>query len=51
MLSIKIPSVLSGGRKTQKMLIISAGPDRGGWEKPTLQISVGFSYGLVAAKP
>lgn len=50
-LGIKIPSILSGGRKAQKMLIFSAGPDQGGWGKPTLQTSVGFSYGLDAARP
>lgn len=49
-LVIKIPSISSGGRKAQKRLIFSAGPDQGGWGKPTLQISVGFSCGLDAAK-
>lgn len=47
----KLFSILSSGRKAQKMLIFSAGPDQGGWGKPTLQISAGFSYGLDAAKP
>ena len=50
-LGIKIPSILSGGRKAQKTLIFSAGPDQGGWGKPTSEISAGFSYGLDAAKP
>lgn len=49
-LGIKNPSILGGGRKARNTLIFSAGPVQGGWGKPTLQISVGFSYDLDATK-